>query len=216
MQEIKRMQKRKMRWTKSDRETQCDRFRSCGANLRGWEEDERKLARGIRHRFLKEIIDKLQKIKWWNWLEEKILSLLSELKDARRFVDTFSEDVKEDDEDADLTASMKELQSQGYTICYCIADFDVQDRVWQRVFENYLKAYRSADKTALLFGVRQGPETVAALWEECQPRRKHSSDDGMESVKDLFRREKMSHKTSIIILSYNTLYLLQLCIKSIR
>ena len=91
------------------------------------------------------------------------MSLLSELKDARRFVDTFSEDVKEDDEDADLTASMKELQSQGYTICYCIADFDVQDRVWQRVFENYLKAYRSADKTALLFGVRQGPETVAAL-----------------------------------------------------
>ena len=38
----------------------------------------------------------------------------------------------------------------------------------------------------------------------------------MESVKDLFRREKMSHKTSIIILSYNTLDLLQLCIKSIR
>ena len=38
----------------------------------------------------------------------------------------------------------------------------------------------------------------------------------MESVTDLFRREKMSHKTSIIILSYNTLDLLQLCIKSIR
>ena len=120
-------------------------------------------ARVIKYRFSKEIIEKLQKIKWWNWPEEKILSVLPELKDVRRFVDTFSEDVKEDDEDAELTASMKELQSQGYTICYCIADFDVQDRVWQRVFENYLKAYRSADKTALLFGIRQESETADAL-----------------------------------------------------
>ena len=93
----------------------------------------------------------------------KILSLLSELKDVRRFVDTFSEDVKEDDEDAELTVSMKELQSQGYMICYCIADLDVQIWVWQRVFENYLKAYRSADKTALLFGIQQGSKTADAL-----------------------------------------------------
>ena len=141
MQEVKRTQKRKMRWTKNDKKTQYDGVCSCGAKyLRGRGEDERKLARGIKHRFLKEIIDKLQKIKWWNWLEEKILSLLSKLKDVWRFVDTFSEDMKEDDEDAELRASMKELQSQGYTICYCIADFDVQERGWQRVFENYLKA----------------------------------------------------------------------------
>lgn len=37
------------------------------------------------------------------------------------------------------------------------------DRVWKRVFENYLKAYCHADKTALLFGVREGQETTAAL-----------------------------------------------------
>lgn len=52
----------------------------------------------------------------------------------------------------ELTASMKELQSE-LPVCYCIADFDVQDRVWQRVFENYRK-HRSANK-ALLFGIRQ-------------------------------------------------------------
>ena len=44
-------------------------------------------ARVIKYRFPQEIIDKLQKIKWWNWSDEKILSLLSELKGVRRFVD---------------------------------------------------------------------------------------------------------------------------------
>jgi len=89
--------------------------------------------------------------------------LLSELKDVRRFVDKFTEGVQEETRDAELTASMKELQAQGYAIYYCIADVDMPDRVWQRVFENYLKAYRHEDKTALLFGVREGQETTAAL-----------------------------------------------------
>ena len=120
-------------------------------------------ARVIKYRFPQEIIDKLQKIKWWNWPDEKILSLLSELKDVRRFVDKFTEGVQEETRDAELTASLKELQAQGYAIYYCIADVDMPDRVWQRVFENYLKAYCHADKTALLFGVREGQETTAAL-----------------------------------------------------
>ena len=120
-------------------------------------------ARVIKYRFPQEIIDKLQKIKWWNWPDEKILSLLSELKDVRRFVDEFTEGVQEETGDSELTASMKELQAQGYAIYYCIADVDMPDRVWQRVFENYLKAYRHEDKTALLFGVREGQQTTAAL-----------------------------------------------------
>ena len=120
-------------------------------------------AQVIKYRFPQEIIDKLQKIKWWNWPDEKILSLLPELKDVRRFVDRFLGEGKTDDEDADLTASMKELQTQGYTICYCIADLDEPTRVWQRVFDSYLAAYRHEDKTALLFGIRQGQATMAAL-----------------------------------------------------
>ena len=120
-------------------------------------------AQFIKYRFPQEIIDKLQKIKWWNWPDEKILSLLPELKDVRRFVDRFLGEGKTDDEDAELTASMKELQTQGYTICYCIADLDEPTQVWQRMFDGYLAAYRHEDKTALLFGIRQGQATMAAL-----------------------------------------------------
>ena len=120
-------------------------------------------ARVIKYRFSQEIIGKLQKIKWWNWPDEKILSLLPELKDVRRFVDRFLEEAKADDEAAEMTDSMKELQTQGYTIRYCIADLDEPAQVWQRVFDGYLQAYRCEDKTALLFGIRRGRGTAAAL-----------------------------------------------------
>ena len=58
----------------------------------------------IKYRFPQEIIDKLQKIKWWNWSDEKILSLLSELKDVRRFVDKFTEGVQEETRGRSISA----------------------------------------------------------------------------------------------------------------
>lgn len=61
-------------------------------------------ARVIKYRFPQEIIDKLQKIKWWNWPDEKILSLLSELKDVRRFVDKFTEGVQEETRGRSISA----------------------------------------------------------------------------------------------------------------
>lgn len=120
-------------------------------------------ARVIKYRFPQEVIDKMQKIKWWNWTDEKVLSLLPKLKNVERFVDRFIGEVREEATDAELSASLKELRKDGYVIYYCIADLDVQDRVWPRVFENYRQAYRPADKTALLFGMRQGRETAASL-----------------------------------------------------
>lgn len=61
-------------------------------------------ARVIKYRFPQEIIDKLQKIKWWNWSDEKILSLLSELKGVRRFVDKFTEGVQEETRGRSISA----------------------------------------------------------------------------------------------------------------
>lgn len=124
-------------------------------------------ARIIKYRFPQGIIDKLQKIKWWYWPDDKIVSLLPEMRDAGRFVDRFIEELRKDDVDADAAAewmaSVKELQAQGYSVSYCIPDFGLQDVVWKRVLDNYLKAYRWDDKAALLLGVRQKKGTDEAL-----------------------------------------------------
>lgn len=120
-------------------------------------------ARIIKYRFSKDIIEKLQKIKWWNWPDEKILSVLPEMKNVRRFVDTYIKDVPSDEKDTQLLDSLSDLKAKGYTIYYFIADFTAIDKVWQRVFSYYLEAYRSFDKTALLLGVREGEEAAKAL-----------------------------------------------------
>ena len=45
----------------------------------------------IRQRFSQEIVDKLLKIKWWEWPREKIEANIELMKDINKFVDTFYE-----------------------------------------------------------------------------------------------------------------------------
>ena len=120
-------------------------------------------ARIIKYRFSEDIIGKLQKIKWWNWPDEKVVSVLPQVKDVQAFADTFIEEVEPETAETDVSASLKELHAQGYTIYYCIADFDIPDPVWQSVLETYLHAYRAQDKVALLFGIGSSCETDQAL-----------------------------------------------------
>ena len=103
-------------------------------------------ARIVKYRFSEEIIRKLQKIKWWNWSDEKVMTVLPQVKDVQTFADTFIEEVEPEVSETEVSASMKELHVQGYTIYYCIADFDAPDSVWQNVLENYLHTYRAQDK----------------------------------------------------------------------
>lgn len=43
----------------------------------------------IKYRFSKEIIDKLLKIQWWNWTDEKIKENLNLLYNPEEFVNKF-------------------------------------------------------------------------------------------------------------------------------
>lgn len=46
-------------------------------------------ARFIRERFTVNQIDKLEKIKWWNWSREKVIENLEYFKDINKFVEKF-------------------------------------------------------------------------------------------------------------------------------
>lgn len=106
-------------------------------------------ARVIKYRFDEETILALQRIKWWNWQEEKIKANLPLLKDPARFIADFA--VSPADEPADETvAMMRALRADGYKLYYFVPDFDAEEAVWQNVIEAYLKTYCVADKTALL------------------------------------------------------------------
>lgn len=48
----------------------------------------------IRYRFSKEIIDKLMKIKWWNWPDEKIKENIELMREPKKFVAKFWEEEK--------------------------------------------------------------------------------------------------------------------------
>lgn len=45
----------------------------------------------IRYRFEPHIIDKLEKIQWWNWDHEKIGSALEDFKDIEKFIEKYGE-----------------------------------------------------------------------------------------------------------------------------
>lgn len=47
-------------------------------------------ARVIRYRFVVDVIEKLLKIKWWNWPREKIEANFELMKDVHKFVEKFA------------------------------------------------------------------------------------------------------------------------------
>jgi len=58
-------------------------------------------AKFIRHRFSKEIVEKLLSIKWWNWEEEKIKENIKYFYDTNLFVDRFYQNVEITDKNHD-------------------------------------------------------------------------------------------------------------------
>lgn len=110
-------------------------------------------ARIIKYRFSQKTIEKLQQIKWWYWEDEKIQTLLSELKDADAFVEKFAPQKTDAAEASEIVSAMKKLRTEGYKLYYFLPDFTSAEGIWKTVIDAYLQTYCTTDKVALVLGL---------------------------------------------------------------
>ena len=123
-------------------------------------------ARVVKYRFDEVMREALQRIKWWNWSEEKIQEELPLLLGApQHFVTRFA--VPEEAEvGGDTTAdTLQQLRAQGIHIYYFVPDFASSEQIWRKVFFAYLSSCTASDKTALLMDLPQNNDCRAQIAE---------------------------------------------------
>ena len=112
-------------------------------------------ARIIKYRFDEETITRLQRIKWWNWPNEKIETFIPQFNDDMTgFLDRFDPGVQKEEFD-ETAAAVHELRAQDYTVSYFIPDFEIPIPycVWPRVIDSFLTAYTAEDRVALVLAM---------------------------------------------------------------
>ena len=118
-------------------------------------------ARVVKYRFSREVIERLERIKWWYWDEATIRARLPEMADA----DTFSKryDIRSQHINNDVTKFLNDIHAAGGKIYGYVLDFQEPHPLWEKVLDAYLTAFDSEDKTLLLLEVRHGDENRKEL-----------------------------------------------------
>lgn len=109
-------------------------------------------ARIVKYRFDQEIIDGLQKIKWWNWPREKIEENLDLMKNVESFVAHHIREIECHEDKSGISDQMKSLRQNGIRIYAFIADFMSVYPVWKKVLRGYLQTFSAEESVVLLFG----------------------------------------------------------------
>ena len=132
----------------------------------------------VRYRFDEEKVAALQRIKWWNWSEEKIRANIHLLcADAAHFIHKFSAS----DKNASVTLEehsrqLQGLKNQGYCIYYFAPDFSSGEAIWRKVLRDFFCAYTAEDKKALFLELPAGevPSELAEILELLSARGEHA------------------------------------------
>ena len=110
-------------------------------------------ARVVKYRFPKDIIEKLQRIKWWYWDEETIEARRAEMKSPEDFVARY--DVPPFVPGA-MPAFLAEAHDAGRTVYSLLYDADERKPVWENVLKAYLETFRAASSVLLVLEVPAG------------------------------------------------------------
>ena len=105
-------------------------------------------AKIIKHRFTADIIDKLQKIKWWYWDRNVIEVRLPLMEDAKNFAEKF--DVP--NVPIPTNEKLENAKRAGIKIYFTVADFESDNPVWERVLTQYIRNYKKIEKSCLIIG----------------------------------------------------------------
>lgn len=97
-------------------------------------------ARVVRYRFSPEVIDSLQRIKWWNWDSVRIKKCWREFENTEEFLCKYSKTSLVDiaGSNHELFLALQELRKKHYKIYYFQPDLSSEDRVWENVLNNIL------------------------------------------------------------------------------
>ena len=109
--------------------------------------------RVIKYRFEEEIIEKLQKIKWWYWDEEKILKESSLMENPKEFTDKHLPEVGQNAIVGNFDEDIIKLAEDEYIVYDYIMDFEADGQLWPRVIEQFAAKYTSEDKVLLILGI---------------------------------------------------------------
>ncbi|WP_196592584.1 CatB-related O-acetyltransferase [Pectinatus sottacetonis] len=107
-------------------------------------------AKVIKYRFDKDIIDRLQKIKWWYWDIEKIKKNLALMQNPEKFVSKFYCNCLNEELENEIITKLRNFKSLKYKIYYFILDFENSYPIWKKIIEEYLGKYSSINKIILL------------------------------------------------------------------
>lgn len=112
-------------------------------------------AKIIRYRFPEEIIEKLNKIKWWYWTKKRIIDNEQYFRstDIKAFVDKFYDDSMDIAKANNFTSMLSEYKAQDYTTYYYEPDFNDNNMFFgvninERVISQFIEL--SVNKKAIL------------------------------------------------------------------
>ena len=104
-------------------------------------------AKIIKYRFPKEIIEKLNKIKWWNWTEEKIIG---NAEFIRGKVESFTEKYFPQEEKKN-----GKVYSDKSSQYFFVSDFNEAYSIWNKVLTEYISKFSNKDDVALIVKVKK-------------------------------------------------------------
>lgn len=116
-------------------------------------------ARVVKYRFPLDVIEKLQRIKWWYWSREQIKERLPLMKDPRAFAEQFYNDAFKSIPTDEQTLRFKEA---GTRIFFGIIDDGSPKPLFEHVFNRFVETYTADDNVLLIFGYPKGMESVGA------------------------------------------------------
>ncbi len=105
-------------------------------------------AKIVGYRFTADIIDKLQKIKWWYWDKATIETRLPLMEDVGKFAEQF--DVP--NLPLPIVKELELLKNAKTKIYFLIADVGVNNPVWEKLLALYVQSYSKIGKSALIIG----------------------------------------------------------------
>lgn len=133
-----------------------------------------------KYRFSPEIIELLQKLKWWNWDMDRIVSHWREFEQPVAFLQKYAAAVQAEQpalEENGVVRAVRDLHNAGYTICYLRPDMYSSEQVWEYALAK-MKKRLNKGKILLVLGI---DEKQLALAEEKVLSQK-MSDCGMNNV----------------------------------
>ena len=117
-------------------------------------------ARVVKYRFSKEIIEKLERIQWWNWDHETVLARRQELKNPATFVQRYDVPLLPVKDAA--SEIIRKVQAGGGRVFEFVLDFDAEVSLWDKVLDAYLSEVSPDEHNLLLLELPAALQTHPA------------------------------------------------------